>query len=148
PKIEDYKLATTLLATTRGIPQIYYGSEIGMKGDKGKGDADIRRDFPGGWPGDANDAFTEKGRTPEQKEYFDFSKKIWNWRKGKSVIHSGAFTQFLPQNNVYVYFRYNENETIMVILNNSSEEQRLDPKRFSEVINKKKYGVEVISGEK
>jgi glycosidase len=148
PKIEDYKLATTLLATTRGIPQIYYGSEIGMKGDKGKGDADIRRDFPGGWPGDANDAFTEKGRTPEQKAYFDFSKKIWNWRKGKSVIHSGAFTQFLPQNNVYVYFRHNENETVMVILNNSSEEQRVDPKRFSEVINKKKYGVEVISGEK
>jgi len=148
PKIEDYKLATTFLATTRGIPQIYYGSEIGMKGDKGKGDADIRRDFPGGWPSDANDAFTEKGRTTEQKAYFDFSKKVWNWRKGKSVIHSGSFTQFLPQNNVYVYFRHNENETVMVILNNSSGEQRVDPKRFSEVINKKKYGVEVISGEK
>lgn len=148
PNLEDYKLATTLLATTRGIPQIYYGSEIGMKGDKGKGDAYIRRDFPGGWPGDVNNAFTEMGRTPEQKAYFDFSKKIWNWRKGKSVIHTGSFTQFLPQNNVYVYFRHNENETVMVILNNSSEEQRIDPKRFSEVINKKKYGVEVTSGVK
>ena len=146
PKIEDYKLATTLLATTRGIPQIYYGSEIGMKGEKGKGDADIRKDFPGGWPGDANNAFTEMGRTPEQKAYFDFSKKIWNWRKGKSVIHSGSFTQFLPQNNVYVYFRYNENETVMVILNNSLDEQRVDPKRFSDLIIKKKYGVDVFSG--
>ena len=146
PKIEDYKLATTLLATTRGIPQIYYGSEIGMKGEKGKGDADIRKDFPGGWPGDANNAFAEMGRTPEQKAYFDFSKKIWNWRKGKSVIHSGSFTQFLPQNNVYVYFRYKENETVMVILNNSLDEQRVDPKRFSDVIKKKKYGVDVFSG--
>ena len=146
PSLEDYKLATTLLATTRGIPQIYYGSEIGMKGDKGKGDADIRRDFPGGWPGDANDAFTEKGRTPEQKAYFDFSKKIWNWRKGKSVIHSGAFTQFLPQNNVYVYFRHNENETVMIVINNSKEAQTLDLSRFSDLIKKHKSSLDIISG--
>ena len=146
PKIEDYKLATTLLATTRGIPQIYYGSEIGMKGDKGKGDADIRRDFPGGWPGDTNNAFTDKGRTEEQKAYFDFSKKIWNWRKGKSVIHSGSFTQFLPQNNVYVYFRHNENETVMVVLNNSKEAQTLDLLRFSDLIKKHKSSLDIISG--
>lgn len=144
--IDDYKLATTLLATTRGIPQIYYGSEIGMKGDKGKGDADIRRDFPGGWPGDTNNAFTEKGRTIEQKSYFDFSKKIWNWRKGKSVIHSGALTQFLPQNNVYVYFRHNENETIMVVINNSKKTQTLELARFSEMIKNHKTGQDIISG--
>jgi glycosidase len=146
PSLEDYKLATTLLATTRGIPQIYYGSEIGMKGDKGKGDADIRRDFPGGWPGDANDAFTEKGRTPEQKAYFDFSKKIWNWRKGKSVIHTGLLTQFLPQNNVYVYFRHNENEIIMVVINNSKEAQTIDLSRFSDIIKKHKSSLDIISG--
>jgi neopullulanase len=146
PKIEDYKLATTLLATTRGIPQIYYGSEIGMKGDKGKGDADIRRDFPGGWPGDTNNAFTDKGRTAEQKAYFDFSKKIWNWRKGKSVIHTGSFTQFLPQNNVYVYFRHNENETVMVVINNSKEVQTLDLSRFSDLIKKHKSSLDIISG--
>ena len=144
--IEDYKLATTLLATTRGIPQIYYGSEIGMKGDKGKGDADIRRDFPGGWPGDTNNAFIEKGRTTEQKAYFDFSKKIWNWRKGKSVIHTGSFTQFLPQNNVYVYFRHNENETVMVVINNSKEAQTLDLSRFSDLIKKHKSSLDIISG--
>jgi glycosidase len=148
PNIEDYKLATTLLATTRGIPQIYYGSEIGMKGDKGKGDADIRRDFPGGWPGDTNNAFTDKGRTTEQKAYFDFSKKIWNWRKGKSVIHTGSFTQFLPQNNVYVYFRHNENEseTVMVVINNSKEAQTLDLSRFSDLIKKHKSSLDIISG--
>ena len=146
PKIEDYKLATTLLATTRGIPQIYYGSEIGMKGDKGKGDADIRRDFPGGWPGDTNNAFTDKGRNEEQKAYFDFSKKIWNWRKGKSVIHTGSFTQFLPQNNVYVYFRHNENETVMVVINNSKEAQTLDLSRFSDLIKKHRSSLDIISG--
>ena len=146
PKIEDYKLATTLLATTRGIPQIYYGSEIGMKGDKGKGDADIRRDFPGGWPSDTTNAFTENGRTILQKAYFDFSKKIWNWRKGKSVIHKGEFKQYVPEKNVYVYFRYDRNETVMVILNNSIEEQKLDPSRFSECIANKKFGVDVITG--
>ncbi|MFM7300884.1 MAG: alpha-amylase family glycosyl hydrolase, partial [Crocinitomicaceae bacterium] len=145
PKIEDYKLATTLLATTRGIPQIYYGSEIGMKGDKGKGDADIRSDFPGGWPGDTNNAFTDKGRTTEQKAYFDFSKKIWNWRKGKSVIHTGLFTQFLPQNNVYVYFRHNENEIVMVVINNSKEAQTLDLSRFSDLIKKHKSSLDIIS---
>lgn len=144
--IEDYKLATTLLATTRGIPQIYYGSEIGMKGDKGKGDADIRRDFPGGWPGDTNNAFIEKGRTTKQKAYFDFSKKIWNWRRGKSVIHTGSFTQFLPQNNVYVYFRHNENETVMVVINNSKEAQTLDLSRFSDLIKKHKSSLDIISG--
>jgi glycosidase len=148
PNIEDYKLATTLLATTRGIPQIYYGSEIGMKGDKGKGDADIRRDFPGGWPSDTNNAFTDKGRSIEQKAYFDFSKKIWNWRKGKSVIHTGSFTQFLPQNNVYVYFRHNENEseTVMVVINNSKEAQTLDLSRFSDLIKKHKSSLDIISG--
>jgi len=146
PNIDDYKLATTLLATTRGIPQIYYGSEIGMKGDKSKGDADIRRDFPGGWPGDTNNAFTEKGRTVEQKAYFDFSKKIWTWRKGKSVIHTGSFTQFLPQNNVYVYFRHNENETIMVVINNSKDSQTLDLSRFSDLLKKHKSSLDIISG--
>ena len=148
PNIEDYKLATTLLATTRGIPQIYYGSEIGMKGDKGKGDADIRRDFPGGWPSDTNNAFTDKGRSIEQKAYFDFSKKIWNWRKGKSVIHTGSFTQFLPQNNVYIYFRHNENEseTLMVVINNSKEAQTLDLSRFSDLIKKHKSSLDIISG--
>jgi len=128
------------------LPQIYYGSEIGMKGDKGKGDADIRRDFPGGWPGDSINAFSDKGRTAEQKEYFDFSKKVWNWRKGKSVIHAGLFTQFLPQNNVYVYFRHNENETIMVVINNSKETQTLDLSRFNNMIKKHKSGLDIISG--
>jgi glycosidase len=147
PKFEDYKLATTLLATTRGIPQIYYGSEIGMKGDKSKGDADIRRDFPGGWPDDLNNAFTEKGRTAEQKLYFDWTKKLLNWRKTKSAIHYGKLIQFIPQNNVYVYFRQHDSETIMVVLNNSQKEEKIEFDRFKEVMNGFAFANAIFEGE-
>lgn len=146
-KLEDYKLGLSLILTVRGIPQLYYGSEIGMKGEKSKGDGDIRRDFPGGWKSDAQNAFTESGRTAEQKEYFDFTKKLLNWRKGNSAIHHGKTLHFVPQDNVYVYFRYDENsgETVMVVLNNSEKDQSLEMKRFKEGIKNFKKGKDIIS---
>jgi glycosidase len=143
---KKYQMAMTLIATVRGIPQLYYGSEIGMKGDKGKGDADIRRDFPGGWNGDANNAFTKEGRTAEQQKFFEFSSKLFTWRKSKDVIHSGKMTHYVPDNNVYVYFRYNEKETVMVIINNNSDKQTLKTNRFKESIQNLKSGKEVLSG--
>ena len=143
---KKYQMAMTLIATVRGIPQLYYGSEIGMKGDKGKGDADIRRDFPGGWNGDANNAFTKQGRTAEQQKFFEFSSKLFTWRKSKEVIHSGKTTHYVPDNNVYVYFRYNEKETVMLIINNNSEKQTLKTNRFKESIQNLKSGKEVLSG--
>lgn len=76
--IKAYKMGMTVIATIRGIPQINFGSEIGMKGDKGKGDADIRRDFPGGWKSDQHNAFTASGRTAEEAAYFDFTKQLLN----------------------------------------------------------------------
>ncbi|MDO9260351.1 MAG: glycoside hydrolase family 13 protein [Flavobacteriaceae bacterium] len=144
--VKKYKLAMTLLATIRGIPQIYYGSEIGMTGDKNKGDGDIRRDFPGGWAGDTNDAFTIAGRTEKQQELFGFTSKLLNWRKGKSVIHFGKTTHYLPENNVYVYFRYNEKEKVMVVINNSPNEQTIKLNRFKESIEKQTSGYEILSG--
>ncbi len=143
---KKYQMAMTLIATVRGIPQLYYGSEIGMKGDKGKGDADIRRDFPGGWNGNANNAFNKEGRTAEQQKFFDFSSKLFTWRKSKDVIHSGKMTHYVPDNNVYVYFRYNEKETVMVIINNNSDKQTLKTNRFKESIQNLKSGKEVLSG--
>jgi glycosidase len=143
---KKYQMAMTLIATVRGIPQLYYGSEIGMKGDKGKGDADIRRDFPGGWNGDANNAFTKEGRTAEQQKFFEFSSKLFTWRKSKEVIHSGKMTHYVPDNNVYVYFRYNEKETVMVIINNNSDKQTIKTNRFKESIQNLKSGKEVLSG--
>ena len=141
-----YKMAMTLLATVRGIPQLYYGSEIGMAGDKGKGDADIRRDFPGGWAGDANNAFTKAGRTAEQAKFFDFTSKLFTWRKGKEVIHNGKTTHYLPDNNVYVYFRHNDKESVMVVVNNSNESRTFGTKRFAENLNGYKSGTDVVTG--
>jgi len=145
PDFKDYQLAMSLLMTIRGIPQIYYGSEIGMKGDKNKGDGDIRRDFPGGWSGDANNAFTSARRTADQSKYFDFTKKLLNWRKTQNVIHTGKTLHYVPENNVYVYFRYDNKKRVMVILNNNKLDQKLDLRRFSEGLDKFTKGKDILS---
>lgn len=143
---KKYQMAVALIATVRGIPQIYYGSEIGMAGSKNVGDGDIRRDFPGGWNGDTNNAFTASGRTSEQQQFFDYSAKLFNWRKGKSVIHNGKTTHYVPDNNVYVYFRHNEKESVMIIVNNNPEKQTIKTARFNENIQNYTSGKDVISG--
>ena len=143
---KKYQMAVALIATVRGIPQIYYGSEIGMAGSKNVGDGDIRRDFPGGWNGDTNNAFTASGRTAEQQQFFDYSAKLFNWRKSKSVIHTGKTTHYVPDNNVYVYFRYNEKESVMIIVNNNPEKQTVKTSRFNENIQNYTSGKDVISG--
>ena len=135
----------TLISTIRGIPQIYYGSEIGMAGSKSVGDGDLRRDFPGGWNGDAKNAFTASGRNQEQQKFHDFSAKLFNWRKNKTVIHKGKTTHYAPENNVYVYFRYTDTETVMVVINNNSEKQTLNLDRFKENIKAHLSATEVLS---
>lgn len=145
--LNSYKLATTILATVRGIPQLYYGSEIGMRGSKGKGgDADIRRDFPGGWKSDPINAFSPDTQTLEQKAYFTFTKNIFNWRKNKTVIHTGKTKNFAPQNNVFVYFRYNETESVMVILNNNDQDKMVEVNHFAESLQQFSRGKDVLSG--
>jgi len=146
--INKFKMAMSFLMTTRGIPQIYYGSEIGMTGNKDKDDGDIRRDFPGGWPGDSINAFTAKGRTSVQNEYFSYLSKLLNWRKNKPVIHNGLLTQYAPEEDTYVFFRYNDNETIMVIINNNETDQALKTDRFAESIKTYTSGTDVMTGVK
>jgi glycosidase len=143
--VRKYKMAMTMLATIRGIPQLYYGSEIGMAGDQNIGDADIRKDFPGGWDGDENNAFTKEGRTEFQNEYFDFTSKLFNWRKTNDAVHFGKTTHYIPENNVYVYFRYNATKSVMVLINNSAETVAVDTKRFQENIKNYKTGKEVLT---
>ena len=143
--IRKYKMTMGLLATMRGIPQLYYGSEIGMAGNKDLGDAYIRQDFPGGWEGDVNNAFTKEGRTQGQNEYFDFTSKLFNWRKTNSAVHFGKMTHYIPIENVYVYFRYNADATVMVIINNSIEEKKIQTNRFEENIGNHKTGKDVIT---
>lgn len=145
--VRYYRMAMTLISTIRGIPQMYYGSEIGMQGDKNKGgDADIRRDFPGGWKGDVQNAFDPRMQTLEQKEFHDFTQKLLNWRKGKEVIHSGKTKHYMPVDKVYVYFRYDDQEKVMVIINNNEKEQTFELGRFAESLEGVSTGTDVISG--
>ncbi len=147
--LNTYKMIMTMIATVRGIPQVYYGDELGMGGNKDlKGDGDIRHDFPGGWKGDPINAFTAEGRTPGQTGFFEFSKKIFNWRKSKSAIHIGKTMQFVPENNVYVYFRYTNDERVMVVINNNPDAQTLKLNRFKEMIKSHKKGLDIISEQK
>ena len=131
--LDKYKLAMTLILTTRGIPQLYYGDEIGMMGNKEKnGDGDLRKDFPGGWQGDLQNAFTHKGRTSKQNGFHSFTKKLLQWRKKTPVVHTGKLLQFVPVDNMYVYFRYTDTQSVMVIINNSNTKQTLDWSRYKE----------------
>ncbi|PWA06819.1 glycoside hydrolase family 13 protein [Flavobacterium psychrotolerans] len=143
---KKYQMAMALIATVRGIPQLYYGSEIGMNGDKSKGDSEIRKDFPGGWKGDANNAFLKSGRTEEQQKFFDFTSKLFTWRKTNEAVHFGKMKHYVPENNIYVYFRYTDNKSIMVIMNNNVNSQSLKTSRFQESIQNNTSGKEIISG--
>ncbi len=144
--LDKLKMALIFQMTTRGIPQVYYGTEILMDGD-GANHADIRRDFPGGWPGDAVDVFQRKGLTADQVAAMDFMKKLLNWRKSKAVIHTGKLTHYVPQDNVYVYFRSNGNETVMVVMNRNDVSKKLDTKRFAENMQGFATATNVMSGE-
>lgn len=148
---DKFKLGLAFILTTRGIPQIFYGTEIMKPG--GANDPDKRRIFPGGWPGDRIDAFTEEGRVllGEERglpipEVFEYLTTISEWRKGKEVIHEGELTHFIPERNVYVYFRHNDTETVMVVLNGADEARELDLNRFEEFLNRYGSGLDIISG--
>jgi glycosidase len=143
---KKYQMAMTLIATVRGIPQLYYGSEIGMDGDKNKGDADIRKDFPGGWNSDSKNAFVKSGRTEEQQKYFDFTSKLFQWRKINEAVHFGKMKHYIPENNVYVYFRYTDSKSVMVVINNNTSNQTIKASRFQESIQNNLYGKDVLSG--
>ena len=143
---KKYQMAMALVATLRGIPQLYYGSEIGMAGDRNKGgDAAIRQDFPGGWKEDTNNAFLKSSRTEEQEHYFDFTSKLFQWRKTNEAVHFGKTTHYIPENNVYVYFRYTDTKTVMVVVNNSDNNQAIKTNRFQENIEKFSTGKDILS---
>jgi glycosidase len=144
--VKKYKLGMAFLLTTRGIPQLYYGSEILMGGDKGKGDGDIRREMPGGWTDHNRSVFTAQGRTETETEVFEYMKKLINWRNQNPVIHSGKLLHFIPRDNVYTYFRMNDEKTVMVILNNNPKTMTINPQLFKQVTAPFSRGVDVING--
>lgn len=142
--IRKYKMAMAFLMTVRGFPQIYYGTEILMTGLEHDGHGFIREDFPGGWDGDKTNVFLRENLSPDQTEAWDFLRKLLHWRKDKKVIHEGKTTHYVPEENVYVYFRYNDNESVMVILNNNDESRTLTTERFAENLQGYKSGTDLI----
>jgi glycosidase len=144
---DNYKMGLAFIMTTRGIPQLYYGTEIIMEGDKSKGDGRLRDDFPGGWPGDSRNGFNGAGLTDPEKDALEFTRLILNWRKTKEVIHTGKLKHYIPADGVYVYFRYNCDESVMVILNNNEKENRtIRGEKYAESLKGFTGGTDVISG--
>jgi glycosidase len=144
--LNKQKMGFATLLTMRGIPQLFYGGEIGMLGDGGN-HGKLRADMPGGWKGDSLNAFTAAGRSADQNELFNYIKTLLNWRKGKSVIHTGKLMHFIPENGIYVYFRYNDAESVMVVLNNNAESKTLDTKRFNERLTGFTRGKNIVTSE-
>lgn len=132
--LKRYKQAMVFLLTTRGIPQIYYGTEILMTGDKGKGDGDLRKDFPGGWQGDTRNCFVENGRTALENEAFEFTRQLLNWRKGNQVIGKGSLKHYSIQNGVYVYQREFNGKSVVVIMNGTDDSKELDLTPYLEIL--------------
>jgi glycosidase len=146
--LKRYKQGIAFLLTTRGIPQIYYGTEVLMTGIKEEGDGRLRKDFPGGWPGDKTDQFTRSGRTEMQNEAWDYMQKLLQWRKTNDAVTKGKMIHYAPREGIYVYGRINDDRTVIVILNSSLKDQIVKMDRFSDITGKFTSGKDVITSEK
>ena len=140
------KQALALLLTVRRIPQIYYGTEILMNGTKEVTDGNVRKDFPGGFPGDKHNAFTPEGRTQGENTMFNWLSKLLHWRQGNEVITKGKMTQFIPYKGVYVIARQYQGRTVLTILNGRKENNLLDVTRYAEVIGTNTQARDIITG--
>lgn len=141
-----FKLGIAYILTVRGTPQIYYGTEILMKNPGTSDHGIIRSDFPGGWSGDAVNAFTGEGLTDLQKDAQAFHRNLLNWRKNQSTVHTGEVMHYTPKDGIYVLFRYDEKDKVMVILSKNTESKTLDLSRFAEMNIQGKSGKDIISG--
>lgn len=140
----NVKMAMGFLATTRGIPLIYYGTEAlsdrgNLDGDPGK-----RKDFPGGWQGDMTNFFTQKALNPEQTDVYNFMVKLLNWRKTNLTVQQGKLTHYIPEDGVYVYFRTLHDKAVMVLMNNSGNSKTISTSRFDENMKGFKTATNVI----
>ena len=155
------KIVMTMMATMRGFPQIFAGDEMMfVSKDKSQGHGGLRVDFPGGWNGDKENWFTEEGRKAaltgtdgkpvpagQVAELHDFTRKLFQWRKGKSVIHDGKTIHFLSRDNTYAYFRYNADEAVFVFINNSRGRKSIPWSHYAEIAEGLHDGKDVLTGE-
>ena len=140
------KQAYALLLTMKRIPQLYYGTEILMNGTKEKTDGNVRKDFPGGFPGDKINKFTREGRTKAENAMFDWTSRLLHWRQNNDVIINGSQTQFIPQHGVYVLARQHNGKTVLTILNGKKADNQVDVARYAEVIGSHTTATDVLTG--
>ena len=140
------KQALALLLTVKRIPQLYYGTEILMNGTKKKTDGDVRKDFPGGFPGDTQNAFTPEGRTPQQQGMYSWLSRLLHWRQGNNAIIRGSMKQFIPYEGIYVIHRQYRTKHVMTIINGRKKNAEMDVKRYAEVIGDKTIATDVTTG--
>ncbi len=141
-----YKMGMALLLTLRGIPQIYYGTEILMKNFKNPTDAEVRKDFPGGWNGDAENKFIAANRTDTENEAFNYIKKLADFRKTSPALTKGKTVHYIPQDGVYVYFRYTAGQTIMCIANSNERDAQFPLSRFADQIKTARKATDIATG--
>ena len=144
------KLGLALLATLRGIPQLFSGDEMLFAALGGRqNDGAKRVDFPGGWEGDETDLFTPEGRAAAGLEdLYEYTARLFNWRKEASVIHNGKTRHFLTRDNTYAYFRYNDTEKVFVFINNSTAPVQVPWSHYAEIVPAPADGTDVLTGEK
>ena len=142
-----YKAALAWLFTCRGIPELYYGDEVGMEGFTSPNDGYVRKDFPGGWKGDSLNKFTVAGRTAKEEEIWKYIAALANFRKNSSAITTGKMMQFAPVKGEYVFFRYDSKQTIMTVLNTAKEKLTISINNYSERTNGLKKMKNIVTGE-
>ena len=139
------KQAMTLLLTVNRIPQLYYGTEVLMNGTKAVTDGNVRKDFPGGFPGDEHNCFTKEGRTKAEQQMFQWTSRLLHWRQGNKCITQGTQTQFIPFEGVYVIARQYQGHTALVVLNGTSKPATMKMARYAEVIGSAKRAKDVLT---
>ena len=139
------KQALALLLTIDRIPQLYYGTEVLMNGTKEVTDGNVRRDFPGGFPGDEHNAFTQQGRTKEENQMFNWISRLLHWRQGNELITKGKQTQFIPQDGVYVVARTLPGRAVLTIVNGTSHQRKMHTQRYQEVLQGAKQANNILT---
>lgn len=140
------KQALALLLTVNRTPQLYYGTEVLMNGTKSVTDGNVRKDFPGGFPGDTKNCFTREGRTQAENTMFDWLSRLLHWRQGNDVIIKGKQTQFIPYKGIYVIARQYNGKTVLTILNGNHKQAEMQLDRYAEVIGNATAARDVITG--
>ena len=140
------KQSLALLLTMNRIPQLYYGTEVLMNGTKQITDGHVRRDFPGGFPGDKHNAFTKEGRTKEENQMFSWLSRLLHWRQGNELITKGKQTQFIPVDGVYVVARSLNGKAILTVLNGTSHQKKMQVARYVEIIKSTTTAKNILTG--